>query len=195
MSSAVRNRSRIPVVSQRTVQRPRVVTRTRVVVPRQKTRNTPRSNYFDLNKVFTDISSTFTRALSNPLVLCTISIALGVILTHDFEKKNGYIYDTFKERNDNISQWIVNNGKKFAGLLIFAPAVVDAPRNLRAVVALVSFLWVMIIPESKAAEYFLQSLALHTYFRLSNNNSKLMVLFMVVIAWFLGFLTVGKNSS
>jgi hypothetical protein len=166
------------------------------MVPVKTVSRTPRSNSnnFDLNKVFTDISSTFTRALSNPLVLCTVAIAIGVILTHDFEKKTGYIYELFKDHNDSISKWIVDHGKKFAGLLIFAPAVVDSPRNLRAVVALVSFLWVMIIPESKAAEYFLQSLALHTYFRLNNNNSKLMVLFIVVIAWFMGFINIGKKS-
>lgn len=149
---------------------------------------------YDLNKISSDIVNTLTRGLSNPLVLLTIALSVGVIATHDFPNKKGFIYDTFKDRSDSISKWIIDHGMKFAGMLIFLPAVVDSPRRTRPVVALLSFLWVMIIPEAKAVEYFLQSLALHTYFRLSNNNSRITVLAVIAIAWFLGFIKMGGKS-
>lgn len=149
---------------------------------------------YDFNRVFSDIASTLTRALSNPLVLLTIALSVGVITTHNFKDKKGFIYDTFNDKNDTISKWIVDNGQKVAGMLIFLPSVVDSPEKFRSVIALTSFLWVMVIPEASVVEYFLQSLAIHTYFKLNNNNSRLTVLAVVGIAWFLGYFHVRQTK-
>lgn len=155
--------------------------------PARRNQKPKKNDTFDLNKIFSDISSTFSNALGNPLVLCTIVLAIGLIVTHDHSKKNGFIYDTLKNNTDVVSKWVVSNGVKFTGLVIFVPSVLDSPRNYRTLLALLSFFWVMIIPESKPAEYFLQSLALHTYFRLKNQKSKLFVMLGVAVAYMLGY--------
>ncbi|APG77765.1 hypothetical protein [Wuhan insect virus 8] len=149
---------------------------------------------YDFNQVFSDIALTLTSAISNPLVLLTIALSVGVITTHNFPQNKGFIYDTFREKNDTISRWVVDNGQKVAGFSIFLPAVVDSPRNFRSVIALTSFLWVMVIPESSVVEYFLQALAVHTYFRLKTDNSRLTLLAIIGIAWFLGYFHIPTTK-
>lgn len=178
------------LIVQRAQPRPRVAQPMKVKP--KKSSKSPDS--YDLNRVFSDIANTVTRGLSNPLVLLTVALSIGVIMTHDFSAKKGFIYDTFNNRSDSVSTWIVNHGKKFAGMLMFLPAVVDSPKSIRSVVALASFLWVMVIPEALASEYFIQALALHTYFKLNNNNSRITVLAIVGVAWFAGYIKLGKSS-
>nr|WPS71463.1 hypothetical protein [Aphis gossypii nege-like virus] len=182
LGTVVNDRYRLTPVAPK---RKRVVSVKQPLVVKQAKRKVPAG--FDINAVCSDISSTFSRALGNPLVLCTIVLALGLILTHDTKNKTGYVYDLLKNNTDVVSQWITTNGAKFVGLVIFIPSVLDSPRSYRTVLAFVSFFWVMIIPQSKPVEYFLQSLALHTYFKLRQQSSRMFVLFAVGVAYVMGY--------
>nr|ABV82219.1 IP09254p [Drosophila melanogaster] len=52
----------------------------------------------------------------------------------------------------------------------------------------------MFVPESTVLEYAIQALALHTYFRVKTDNARFVVVLIVVVSYFLGFLSLGGNK-
>jgi hypothetical protein len=162
--------------------------------PKQNVLRKTKRGSFDLNNIFTDILNTFTKAASNPTVLLTFAVALSIIVNHDFDKKTGYIFSTFSGKQDGFSTWVHDNAKKICGMLIFLPTILDIPKDKRAVVAIASFLWVFMIPEYLFIEYLIQSLLLHTYFKVTNRNTRIVILLFAVLAWFSGFITFNVTN-
>nr|BBV14747.1 hypothetical protein 2 [Barley aphid RNA virus 1] len=170
--------------------------------PRQKTFRPPvtpqkqsqksskkKTSRFDLNTILSDILTTFSKALVNPTVLLTFAIATSVIINHNFDSKTGYLYTIFSGKEDGLSQWIYLNIRKLCGFSIFVPTIIDIPKDKRAIVAIATFLWVFLVPEYFFTEYIIQSLLLHTYFKVSLKNTRIVIVLCVVAAWFCGFMT------
>ncbi|QUE41596.1 ORF3 [Indomegoura indica nege-like virus 1] len=174
--------------------RPYITKIVRSPLPKQNAVRKVKRSTFDLNNIFTDILNSITKAVSNPAVLLTFAVALSIIINHDFSAKSGYIYTTFSGKTDGFSVWIVANAKKICGFLIFLPTILDIPKDKKAIVAIASFLWVFMIPEYVFAEYLLQSLLLHTYFKVSSKHTRIALLVAAGFAWFAGFITFKTTT-
>nr|ABC86319.1 IP15837p [Drosophila melanogaster] len=152
------------------------------------------SSSSDFSKAIDEIFNTFSRPLANPTFLVTIVLTLGIFLTHDFYSKEGVLFDWLSNYDNSFTTWVGQNAFKFAGLIIFIPAVIDIPKKNQVMLACLAFLWVMFVPESTVLEYAIQALALHTYFRVKTDNARFVVVLIVVVSYFLGFLSLGGNK-
>lgn len=173
------------------------------------TRNSPRAQKspkkpilardvgFDLNKVVSDISSTFLAGLNKPLVLLTLVLVVALVFTHVNDFSSGVFgkWVAEKSANNSLALWVHQNQIKFLGLAIFAPAVLDSPDKIRLALALACVFWVMLVPQASVYEYAIQAIALHTYFRVRLQNSRVFILLIVAALYFFGHITLSGTSS
>lgn len=160
----------------------------RVIVQRKNP--TRKTREYDFSQTLSDISQSLARGLNRPLVLLTVVIATAVILTHQTDFNSGFLgsYISQGVRNNNtLALWINKNSDKFLGLVIFAPSIIDSPRSVQLLLALSVVLWVMIIPQASIFEYLIQSIALHTYFRVNNKSTRIFIIIAVIVAYIGGF--------
>nr|AQM55316.1 hypothetical protein 3 [Negev virus] len=197
MSAAPRKRS-----AGRTVAAARSTTSQKVAVPTAPKKSTPakrnRSNtMFDLNTVISDISSTFTKGLNRPLVLLSVVCVVALVVTHNADFSSGVVGKWIAEKSasNSLALWVHQNQVRFLGLAVFLPAVLDTPDNVRVAVALASCFWVMLIPAVSVYEYVIHALALHTYFRVTLQNSRIFILLAVGVLYFFGHITLSPPST
>nr|UUV42190.1 MAG: ORF3 [Utsjoki negevirus 1] len=183
--------------SQKRVNGPRLsvpVQRSAVVrVTRVPAKPTPvRDSSFDLNKVVSDISSTFVAGLNKPLVLLTLVLVVALVFTHINDFSSGVVGQWVAEKSatNSLALWVHKNQVKFLGLAVFAPAVLDSPERIRIPLALCSVFWVMLVPQASIYEYAIQAIALHTYFRVKLQNSRLLIILAVAALYFFGHITL-----
>lgn len=197
MSAAPRKRS-----AGKNVAAARSTTSQKVAVPTASKKSTPakrnRSNtMFDLNSVISDISSTFTKGLNRPLVLLSVVCVVALVVTHNADFSSGVVGKWIAEKSasNSLALWVHQNQVRFLGLAVFLPAVLDTPDNVRIAVALSSCFWVMLIPAVSIYEYVIQALALHTYFRVQLQNSRIFILMAVGVLYFFGHITLSPPST
>nr|AQM55319.1 hypothetical protein 3 [Ngewotan negevirus]AQM55321.1 hypothetical protein 3 [Ngewotan negevirus]AQM55324.1 hypothetical protein 3 [Ngewotan negevirus] len=152
---------------------------------------------FDLNSVISDITSTFTKGLNRPLVLLSVVCVIALVVTHSTNFSSGIVGKWIADRSttNSLALWVHENQARFLGLAIFLPAVLDSPENVRVAVTLASCFWVMLIPASSVYEYVIQALALHTYFRVQLQNSRIFILLLVGVLYFFGHITLTPNPA
>ncbi|QBR99596.1 hypothetical protein [Manglie virus] len=152
---------------------------------------------FDLNSVVADVTSTFTKGLNRPLVLLSVVCVVALVVTHSTDFSSGVVgkWIADKSTTNSLALWVHENQARFLGLAIFLPAVLDSPENVRVAVTLASCFWVMLIPASSVYEYVIQALALHTYFRVQLQNSRIFILLVVCVLYFFGHITLASQSS
>nr|AQM55327.1 hypothetical protein 3 [Piura virus]AQM55330.1 hypothetical protein 3 [Piura virus]AQM55333.1 hypothetical protein 3 [Piura virus]AQM55336.1 hypothetical protein 3 [Piura virus]AQM55339.1 hypothetical protein 3 [Piura virus] len=152
---------------------------------------------FDLNKIVSDVSSTFFSALNRPLVLLSLVMVVAFVFTHQSDFSSGAVGKYVAERaeTNSLAKWVHENQFKFLGLAIFAPAVLNSPEKMRVVLGLATLLWVMLVPQASVLEYVLQALALHSYFRVRLQQSRLFIMVVVVFLYFMGYLTLVKSPD
>nr|AIS40883.1 hypothetical protein 3 [Brejeira virus] len=173
----------------------RNTTPTKVVV-----RNVPKKtevSSFDLNKIVSDVSSTFLNALNRPMVLLSLVMVVALVFTHQSDFSSGALGKYVAERaeTNSLAKWVHENQTKFLGLAIFTPAVLNTPDKVRVVIGLATLLWVMLVPQASVVEYVLQALALHSYFRVKLQHSRLFIMAVVVLLYFMGYLTLVKSPG
>ncbi|AQM55268.1 hypothetical protein 3 [Big Cypress virus] len=140
---------------------------------------------------FTDILNSFTSSVSKPAVLLSIIAISAFVVTHSSSFSTSIVGKWANDhKNTTIGKWVSENDEKLLGLAVFAPAVLNSPNSIRVMLILCSFLWIVLIPENSVYQYCLQSLALHTYFKVRNPKSRFLVIAVVVIAYIAGFLVV-----
>nr|QIN93578.1 MAG: hypothetical protein [Daeseongdong virus 1]UYE93749.1 MAG: hypothetical protein [Daeseongdong virus 1] len=152
---------------------------------------------FDLNKVVSDISSTFLAGLNKPLVLLTLVLVVALVFTHVNDFSSGVFgkWVADKSASNSLALWVNENQKKFLGLAIFAPAVLDSPEKIRLALALACVFWVMLVPQASVYEYAIQAIALHTYFRVRLQHSRVFILLVVAALYFFGHITLSGIPS
>nr|UZH43544.1 hypothetical protein 3 [Negev virus]UZH43559.1 hypothetical protein 3 [Negev virus] len=197
MSAAPRKQS-----AGRTVAAARTTTSQKAAAPTAPKKSTPakrnRSNtMFDLNTVISDISSTFTKGLNRPLVLLSVVCVVALVVTHNADFSSGVVGKWIAEKSasNSLALWVHQNQVRFLGLAVFLPAVLDTPDSVRVAVALASCFWVMLIPAVSIYEYVIQALALHTYFRVTLQNSRIFILLTVGVLYFFGHITLSPPST
>ncbi|AYL60137.1 hypothetical protein [Ying Kou virus] len=165
----------------------------RVVVAKKAKPSSPRDSGFDLNKVFSDVSSTFVAGLNQPLVLLTLVLVAALVFTHVNDFSSGVVGKWVSEKSatNSLALWVHQNQVKFLGLAIFAPAVLDSPSRLRVPLALASVFWVMLVPQASIYEYAIQAVALHTYFRVKLQNSRILIILSVAALYFFGHMSLA----
>lgn len=140
---------------------------------------------------FTDILNSFTSSVSKPAVLLSIIAISAFVATHSTSFSTSVVGKWANDhKNTTIGKWVSENDEKLLGLAVFAPAVLNSPNAIRVMLILCSFLWIILIPENSVYQYCLQSLALHTYFRVRNPKSRFLVIAVVALAYVAGFLVV-----
>jgi len=151
-----------------------------------------KNSVFDLNGAISDISGALTRSLSNPTVLLTALAVLAVVVTQStiFEATGVIGKWTTANPENPLAIWIVANKTKFVGLLIALPTVLASPKHLQVLLAIASFFWVIVVPESTVYQYLFQSLALHAYFRVSHPSSRTVIIAGTALAYYLGWIVV-----
>jgi len=156
-----------------------------------------RTSTFDLNGAFADISSSLTSSLSKPTVLLAALAVLAVVVTNDTVfTATGFIGKWTTANPENpLAIWIVANKAKFMGLLIAAPTIFAAPKSLQVMLAIASFFWVMIVPESTVYQYVFQSLAMHTYFRVKHPDSRMLIIVITAVSYYLGWIVLTPAST
>jgi len=116
---------------------------------------------------------------------------LAVVVTSDTIFTTGFIGTWTKANAENpVAIWITANSKKFLGLLVAAPTIFASPKNIQALLAVASFFWIMIVPESTVYQYLFQALALHTYFRVKNPDSRMIIIAATAAAYYLGWIVL-----
>lgn len=186
----------------KTVAAARTTTPPKVAVPTASKKSTPvkrnrSSTTFDLNSVVSDISSTFTKGLNRPLVLLSVVCVVALVVTHNADFSSGVVGKWIAEKSttNSLALWVHQNQVRFLGLAVFLPAVLDTPDNVRMAVALASCFWVMLIPAVSIYEYVIQALALHTYFRVQLQNSRIFILITVGVLYFFGHITLNPSDG
>nr|QVG74711.1 hypothetical protein 2 [ssRNA positive-strand virus sp.] len=143
------------------------------------------------NDVMDDIINSFVLALNRPIVLVVLLCVVAVVYTHHTQFDTGVIGQWIKKNHNNaLAIWIKDNSMKFLGLLIFLPTVLDSPQKVQPLLFGASFFWVLLVPEASIYEYVVQSIALHTYFRVKLQKSRLVIILFVVFVYFAGFWTL-----
>ncbi|ALP32038.1 hypothetical protein AT157_gp3 [Daeseongdong virus 1] len=194
------NRASTKSVSRRPVAPRQVVITTRNAPRAQKSPKKPtpaKEAGFDLNKVVSDISSTFLAGLNKPLVLLTLVLVVALVFTHVNDFSSGVLgkWVAEKSANNSLALWVHQNQMKFLGLAIFAPAVLDSPDKIRLALALACVFWVMLVPQASVYEYAIQAIALHTYFRVRLQNSRVFILLLVAALYFFGHITLSGTPG
>lgn len=163
----------------------------------QFTATKKRASSFDLNAAVSDISSSLTSSLSKPTVLLLAIAVMAVVVTSDtIFTAEGFIgkWSTANPENP-LSVWITANKQKFMGLLIAVPTLFAVPKNLQALLGIAAFFWVMIVPESTVYEYLFQSIALHTYFRVKHPDSRMLIIAVTAVAYYLGWIVLTPPAA
>lgn len=154
------------------------------------------ATHIDLNGALSDITASVTTSLSNPTVLLVSIAALAVVVTSaTIFTETGFIGAWTKDNTNPVAVWIAANQQKFLGLIIAAPTIFAAPKNLQVLLALASFFWIMLVPESTVYQYLFQALALHTYFRVKHPNSRMVILIATFAAYYLGWVVLTPPAT
>lgn len=149
---------------------------------------------FDLNSMFSDITTSVTSSLRRPTVLLSLIVVAALVITHYETFQTGFIgkWANTNAANNSVAKWIKENESRTLGLLIFVPTLLDLPSKVQAVTSVAVLFWVFIVPESTVLQYVLQSFSLHTYFRVRQSSSRLFIIAMVAIAYYVGWLAITK---
>lgn len=160
--------------------------------PKRQPRSSKVEASFDLNSVVADVTSTFTKGLNRPLVLLSVVCVIALVVTHSSDFTSGVLGKWVAEKSttNSLAKWVHENQARFLGLVIFLPALIDSPENVRVAVALASVFWVMLIPAASIYEYVVQAFALHTYFRVRLQGSRVLILVIVGVLYLLGHITL-----
>lgn len=192
--------SRLPVrrpITQRPIIRRRPpIPRNRPIIKNNKPKQKNKKNYKDYTDILEDIFNSIVVALNRPIVLIVLLCVIAVVYTHHTHFDSGLIGKWVKANSTNsLAIWIRDNVLKFLGLLIFIPTILDSPSKTQPLLFATAIFWVMIIPEASIYEYVIQSFALHTYFRVKLQKTRLTLLIFVIIAYFAGFWTLPSHKS
>lgn len=157
--------------------------------PKKQKKSVKKSNNY--SDVFDDILNSFVLALNRPIVLVVLLCVVAVVYTHHIQFDTGVIGQWVKKNPNNaLAIWIRDNSMKFLGLLIFFPTILDSPQKVQPLLFGASFFWVLLVPEASIYEYVIQSVALHTYFRVKLQKSRFVIILFVAFVYFAGFWTL-----
>lgn len=166
-----------------------------VPVSPPKKKKTTRDS-FDLGTITTDILDSITNSFKRPVVLLSALVVAALVVTHYDVFSDGYIGQWVKSNPTNsFAQWIGKNEMRFIGLLIFVPTLMDLPKNVQMLASVGTLFWCMIVPETSVLQYVLQSLALHTYFRVKLQSSRIAIIAFVATAYYVGWFTVDTKTA
>lgn len=92
-----------------------------------------------------------------------------------------------------VAKFLARNYYKALGALCFAPAWLSVPQSKRMTAGAAMLFWLLVVPEAGVWEYVLQALAIRAYFRVRMPMARVLVIALVVLAYWSGFgLTIPK---
>lgn len=163
-----------------------------------------RRKYASVKRVTKKVSQDFISAVqtilsttvSKPLVLLTFVFALLFVISKD-PLANGTPLSSLCPRNSTSQwvQWCRSNVAKVIGLVLFAPALVDAPARYRFFTIVSVFLWVYFVPEASSKEYAVQAVALHLFLHLKQPLYRFYVVAFAVVAYLAGYLIIEDHPK
>lgn len=163
----------------------------RVVVKAQRA-SSQKMDSMNLDNLFGDITKSLTSSLNRPVVLLSAFLVLALVVTHNSSFSDGFVGKWVSQnKNNSFAQWIGKNENKFIGMAIFLPTVLDTPRNLQLMIAICSVIWIILIPSVGLIQYGIQSFALHTYFRVRYQNTRIFIIICVAFSYYLGWLSLS----
>ncbi|AQM55313.1 hypothetical protein 3 [Loreto virus] len=178
-----------PVKTVAVAPRPRVYTPVKTVSPQKKSKS------FDLGDATSDIFNSFTSALNKPAVIVLVALVASIVLTHQTSFATSTIGKFLKDSDNSIAKWILKNSTKFLGMLIFIPALYNLPSKLRPVISIATVFWCLLVPESSIYQYVIQSFSLHTYFKVSQSNTRLLIVGIVGLSYYLGWFSPSLSPA
>ncbi|QOJ43135.1 ORF3 [Nelorpivirus dungfly] len=159
----------------------------------------PSQKSFDIGDACDDIYTSLTSALNKPVLFILTALVSCVVLTHQTSFATSFIGKIASQSDNTVSKWIIANSSKFLGMLIFLPALYDLPKKIRPIASISTIFWTLLIPESSIYQYVVQSLALHTYFKVSRPNTRFLIILVVAVCYYFGWISpdIAKviNSS
>nr|QWC36480.1 ORF3 [Bemisia tabaci negevirus 1] len=165
-------------------------------LPPVRTRNVPKRTiksknrgFFDIGSAIDDVVSVVTASVNKPTTLISLLFVSVIVYSHKDVFESGVIGQWLKDhRGTLIADWILSNSRKFLGMLTFLPSIIDIPKKTRTLAAFVSILWIYLLPAQDILEYILQAFALMIYFRTSSGNAHLLIVIVVLCAYFTGYM-------
>lgn len=152
------------------------------------------SNAFDLTAIISDALNILRSVLQVPIFAVMVVLVFAVVLTSGPTVSSGPIG---KLVNDSIAQngtfglWVRDNPSKFFGMLIFLPSVYTVPSAYSYIAAVVSVLWIYIVPPFTVISYTIQSAFLYIYLKTGRASTRTFLSMLVILAYYIGYLALS----
>lgn len=130
---------------------------------------------FDFNEIFTDVLDSIKSVVNKPLVVLSIILVVAIVLTHSKSFDKGIVGKWVAEHKNSstVAKWINDNNKKFLGMAIFVPTLMDLPKSVQVPVVVGTVIWTLLVPESGVYQYMVQAFCMHTFFKVKKSNSRI----------------------
>lgn len=164
--------------------------------PQPQPKKSKNKNRSDFGSIVSDVFDSITNSFKRPTVLLSALVVTALVITHYDVFDNGFVGKWVKANPDNsFAQWIGKNEMRFIGLLIFVPTLIDLPKNVQILASVGAIFWCLIVPETSVFQYVLQSLSLHTYFRVKQQSSRIAIILFVAVAYYVGWMTISSTTT
>lgn len=149
---------------------------------------------FKMSEIVEDVVRSVKSSLLKPQILCLCLFVTAVVVTHETSFETSAIGVWLKEHaaTNSLAKWILTNNMKFLGGLIFLPTLYALPSDVSNMMLIGVLAWIFLIPEYSTYEYLVQSFALHTFFRVRQSSTRVFLVVVVAILWFLGIFVFNK---
>lgn len=154
----------------------------------------------DLDRIVSDMLSSITSIVSQPTVFVFVVIAAVLTISHLTAETNTDLLSKWIEdlRNNTstkkIGDFLLKYEIKVYGVLWFLPAWMSVPQNFRVAMLIAMSIWIMIIPEAGVLEYMVQAIAIRMYFRVSNEVARVLLIAVVAVLYWAGFIFVKTGT-
>lgn len=134
-----------------------------------------------------DILNTLRTVVKRPRTLAYIALVLLFIANHGVELTKGKLLEHCLSKQNvgtAFCTFISKYPKKFIGMLILFPAILDLNRDLIFPVGLFALLAIYFTTALAWHFYFLAALALHTFFGARLAETRILIVAAIVALWY-----------
>lgn len=149
----------------------------------------------DFASATADITRILKTSMANPSVVMIALTVVAIVVSSGPTFNNGPVATYIRAQNGTNAffTWVTSSPSKFYGMLVFAPAVLTVPSQYRLISALVSLVWIYLVPEYTIYEYFIQAGALFCFFRTTQTNTRSVLAIFTFIAYYVGYLVLSPT--
>lgn len=123
--------------------------------------------------IFNDVYETLVWLVKKPRVAI---ILLAVVLFYiDHAHSKGFVHKRCDGSTNAACIWILGNFENFQGFVVMAPFIYDLPEDIRPITGALTYAAVYLLPSQAFWVYGAAGVAIHTFFRSKNTQTKLVL--------------------